>query len=397
MNFKFKSPKKFLTFFGEIELNRSLYQHDRGGKCFIPLDQKWGVVNEYAAPDVQEIVLYATAHLIPKETQDLLKKSSFFNPSTTAIKNLIDESGEVIDQHNDQIFDQIIQNEKIPEQTKILACSLDGVNVLLREKGVKKGRKPQRPQISGDQGDESKTCYKNAMVGTISFYDSRKLDEKHPKRLGTKYLARMPEERAVSFKAQYEKNLENIMTNVSNNVDKLLILDGARGLWNYVQNKSLYNDFKKLIDFYHTAEHLSKAAEAIFGKKNKKARDWFKKYKNILLTNENGGKKAIRSIEYYLQEGELSKLRKQDLKTELTFFRRNYKKMKYHHFLEKGWPIGSGPVEAACKSIVKTRLCRSGMRWMISGGQAVLNLRSIVKSERWETFWPVYRELKKSA
>jgi len=61
--------------------------------------------------------------------------------------------------------------------------------------------------------------------------------------------------------------------------------------------------------------------------------------------------------------------------------------MNHAEYLEKGWPIGSGIIEAACKSVVKQRMCRSGQRWSVQGGQAILNLRAIVKSDRWKSFW----------
>jgi len=68
-------------------------------------------------------------------------------------------------------------------------------------------------------------------------------------------------------------------------------------------------------------------------------------------------------------------------------------KMEYKRFRDNGWPIGSGPVEGACKNIVKQRLCRSGMRWSIPGGQAILTLRTIVKSNRWKEFWNACKKL----
>ena len=72
--------------------------------------------------------------------------------------------------------------------------------------------------------------------------------------------------------------------------------------------------------------------------------------------------------------------------------------MRYAEFpAVRGLPIGSGPVEAACKSLIKTRLCRSGMRWSKDGGQAVLDLRTYVKSNRWDSFWKHINELQKVA
>jgi len=65
--------------------------------------------------------------------------------------------------------------------------------------------------------------------------------------------------------------------------------------------------------------------------------------------------------------------------------------MRYATFQKRGLPIGSGPVEAACKTVVGNRLKRSGMRWSPEGGQNVFNLRTAVKSNRWDTLWSVYQ------
>lgn len=61
--------------------------------------------------------------------------------------------------------------------------------------------------------------------------------------------------------------------------------------------------------------------------------------------------------------------------------------MDYHAYTKKRLPIGSGVVEAACKTLVSERLKQSGMRWTIRGGQAILTLRSQMQSDRWENAW----------
>ena len=64
--------------------------------------------------------------------------------------------------------------------------------------------------------------------------------------------------------------------------------------------------------------------------------------------------------------------------------------MDYATYRAQGLPIGSGPVEAACKTIVKHRLKRSGMRWSREGGQQILNLRVPLQSKCWDAFWNWY-------
>ena len=63
--------------------------------------------------------------------------------------------------------------------------------------------------------------------------------------------------------------------------------------------------------------------------------------------------------------------------------------MEYHAYKEACLPIGSGVVEAACKTLVNERLKQSGMRWTLRGGQAILTLRSLLQSARWKNAWDV--------
>ena len=101
----------------------------------------------------------------------------------------------------------------------------------------------------------------------------------------------------------------------------------------------------------------------------------------------SGPEAVLRSIDYYSRSERLGKNRRKDLEAERTFSRHNKDRMAYASFRRRGLPIGSGPVEAACKSIVKTRLSRSGMRWSCTGGQRILDLRCYAKSELWKEFW----------
>ena len=76
------------------------------------------------------------------------------------------------------------------------------------------------------------------------------------------------------------------------------------------------------------------------------------------------------------------------------FFERNQKYMTYAPFFKRGLHIGSGPVETACKIVVKTRMGRSGMRWNRQSGQHVLNLRAYALSDQWDEFWDTKIKLK---
>ena len=394
--FKLESEKEFLTPGGMITLTRRVYQPDAGGPCYVPLDAAWGMEGQFAAVEVRDAALYAVALGTAGEAETLLSKCSLFRPSATAIKRMAKQMGQWIEGHEDDVLTEIRNEEPIPKETRVLCASMDGVNVLLSEPGKKMGRPNERPHEGESREHISPTCYKNAMVGSVSFYGRVPEGKVSPKRFLSRYAARMPEDRAPTLKAKFEQELRQAESGLGDDVVRIALCDGARGLWTYLDNNSQFDGYEKLVDYHHTIEHLSRAAEAVFGKGSREAQDWYDKYCTKLKGEDGGGLRVLRSLAYYEGTTKLPKSRRKALATERTFFSRNEHRMDYARFRRNGWPIGSGPVEAACKSVVKTRLCRSGMRWSRSGGQHILSLRTYVKSHRWDAMWSQYKRIERS-
>jgi len=393
---KMASPKEFLTPGGPMVLARSLYQADSGGPCHVPVDVAWGMVGQFATVEVREAVLFAVAQLTPREVEALLKKCASFHPSAAAVQAMTQEMGQWLEAHP-ELPEEIRREEACPEGTRVLVASLDGVNVLLAEPGPKRGRPSERPQGPAEEDAVSPTCYKNAMVGSVSWYGKVPEGEVCPERLASRYAARMPEDGAGTLKAEFERELADAEAKLDRGVRKVLLCDGARSLWKYADAQTRYDDYEKLVDFYHATEHLSKAAEALFGKGSAKGVKWYEKYRRRLQRKRQAVTGLLRSIDYYHQQRRLSASRRKALATERTFFENNQERMDYRRFRQRGWPIGSGPVEAAGKTLVKVRMCRSGMRWSRPGGQYVLSLRTYLKSERWDTMWQCYKALAQTA
>ena len=73
----------------------------------------------------------------------------------------------------------------------------------------------------------------------------------------------------------------------------------------------------------------------------------------------------------------------------LNYIRKNVHRMDYPTYLRKGWQIGSGAIESACKTVVNQRLCQGGMRWGEEGSDAVAHLRALYRSDhdQWDGYW----------
>ena len=392
--FRFKkfTNKTFISIFGKTTVSRKIFQNAADTKSHCPMDAAWGMAKDYLTIEVAEAAAFACAHVTAEEADELFGKSAMFRPHPSQMKTAIKGIADRLEPHRKEVDRRIREAEYAPKGTRVLVASMDGVNVLLNEPGKKQGRPAERPK--GDADREHKTTYKNAMAGIVSYYGDVREGEKCPQRLDCNYVSHMPEDRAPTFKTKFEAEVEYAVAQCPSDVVKVVLCDGARGIWSYIDNEERFARFEKLIDYWHAAEHLSLAAEALFGKGTDEASAWYDKCLKKLREEERGAERVLDSMDYYAKTRKLSSGRRKDLKTQRTFFWRNKHRMAYADFRRRGLPIGSGPVEAACKSLVKARLCRSGMRWSRAGGQRILDLRTYVKSNRWGGLWTEYKKLK---
>ena len=89
-----------------------------------------------------------------------------------------------------------------------------------------------------------------------------------------------------------------------------------------------------------------------------------------------------------LAQRPLSESQHEKLQRAITYFSNHQHQMEYARYRAKHFPIGSGVTEAACKTLVKQRLCCSGMKWKEKGASIVLSLRGLVLTQtRWDQFW----------
>ena len=158
----------------------------------------------------------------------------------------------------------------------------------------------------------------------------------------------------------------------------IVVGDGARWIW---EEATLhFPESVQIVDWYHAKEHLWKAAELIFGSREKEeSKEWIKKTRNILFSGEVESLAEEMAKECKRQNKKIT----DELKTEQNYFVKNKDRMQYSRFEKLGYPIGSGTVESACKNLVQIRMKRCGMKWTEEGAHAVLKLRCMLLSDRW--------------
>ena len=159
------------------------------------------------------------------------------------------------------------------------------------------------------------------------------------------------------------------------------LADGAKDNWTHLRDA--LPEGVELIDFFHAAEQLKGAFDAAYGDTDPKATTQLHEYRHILRHDPEGVERVIRALLYLRSKYP----RRERIAQVLGYFRRNRPRMRYAQAKAQHLPIGSGVVEAACKTLATQRLKRSAMRWRHAGGQAILTLRALVRSQRFDPAW----------
>ncbi len=184
---------------------------------------------------------------------------------------------------------------------------------------------------------------------------------------------------------------ETIRRNSRGNKPVIFLSDGERALQDR-QSEYLPENTICILDLFHVLERLWKVAWCFFDERAQKrqAHQWVEERLKRLL--EGRVASVIRGIRYQATQYGLRGQRRKTVKEAADYFERNRDRMKYDEYLAAGYPIGSGVVEGACRHLVKDRMERSGMRWLPSGAQAMLDLRATYLNGEWNDFWKFHVE-----
>lgn len=179
---------------------------------------------------------------------------------------------------------------------------------------------------------------------------------------------------------------EVIRRNPQGSKPVIFLSDGEQALQDR-QGEYLPEDAICILDLFHVLERLWKVAWCFFEEKTQKraAHQWVEERLKRLL--EGKVDTVIRGMRYQATQRGLKGQKRKTVRDAAAYFERNRDRMKYDVYLSAGYPIGSGVVEGACRHLVKDRLERTGMRWLPSGAQAMLDLRATYLNGEWDAFW----------
>ena len=161
----------------------------------------------------------------------------------------------------------------------------------------------------------------------------------------------------------------------------VVIGDGAPWIWNLADEH--FPGATEIVDYMHAKTHLYDVAKAVFGEE---ARDTVETWVETTETPLYNGE-ISQVIARIREVGEHNPAIEDVIEREVGYFHKHAHRMQYRAFNEKGYQIGSGVIESACKHVVAERCRQAGMRWTEPGINAILFWRCLLKNNTWDTYW----------
>jgi hypothetical protein len=371
--------KEYCGLSGKFQLKRALYVPRDGGKAVCPLELRAGMVEGYWTPWAARVMARAVSASTPREAAALFEDLGGMKPSESSLDRLPKSLSEHWEENRELFEDELRSQEVIPARAVAVGVSLDGVLVPMKvaaaEKATDEGKEscPVPPSTAekpaaadADKRPQGPKGYREVGCGTVTFYDAE------GERISTIRYGRLPEHKKETLKTQLLAELGSIL---HSRPDLTLVglSDGAEDHWEFINQLPQLlglpdKEIKRGLDIFHALERVKKALDAYHGEGTSASKAAFEECRIWLREEDDGDERVLRALRHRRDNSRGAK--RKAIATEIKYLAKRKELTKYKELLDAKLPIGSGIVEAACKTLATERLKRSGMRWGDDGCQA---------------------------
>jgi hypothetical protein len=358
---------------GPVTVIRVLFRKvgERNGKTVDTVSLRSGAVDGWL-PDAAAAAAFLLQQGTSREAQATGQALGVMPYSRSSFERTAHRTGERYAEIRCEIEDQLVQRYEIPERTRSVSVSLDRVSVPFEEQRCRPRGRPRR----GAPKRPVTRNWRMAYVGTVTLHDE------HGDALHTIRYGRVPTEGCSDMVEGMLDDVKHLQAKRSG-LRVVLLTDGAKELVDALDRhftlEALGVTPLREIDFWHVIEKLAAAATTIHGKN---AAAVVARWKMRLLNS----KSAPSTILAELKAAKPARKRNPDdecpVQAAMTYLKNQAERMTFVEARAAGLPIGSGNVEATCKSLVGQRLVRTGSRWKQATAQHIVDLRALALSDR---------------
>ncbi len=365
-----------LTAVGKVEVSRPYYlcSHCHTGQ--FPVDVELDIEHTDFSPGVRRMQAVVGQEAPFDHGRQQLKLLANLEVTTKAVERTAEAIGENIAAHEQVEIQRAMQLELpivIGKPVPILYVQMDGT-------GVPVVKKETLGRVGKTEGQPAHTReVKLGCVFTQSSWDEEGCPIRDPD--STTYTG------AIETAEEFGKRIYREACNRgwSRAEKKVVMGDGAEWIWNLAE--PYFPGAIQIVDLYHARQHLWELARKLHPNDQVNQKAWMKLHQRHLLDKGKieklvGALRAINTANPELAE---------KLHTEADYFERNAERMRYPKFRRQHLFVGSGVIEAGCKTVIGSRLKQSGMFWTVKGANAIIALRCCHLNNRFEDYWEARR------
>jgi hypothetical protein len=369
-----RSSQTYMTSSGPVSVERWLYRDrtDADGRAVAAMDRRLGMMDGFWTPEAGSRALWVVTQMVPEKAAELLQRFGGMAPSKSSLDRLPKALSERWEASREEYEEALRETEAVPEDAVTVAISLDGAYAPICEDDGSDAH-VQRRRDAHAQGRAARgpDAFREVGVATLSFYDGSGVLR------GAKRFARAPEYKKLQVKEMLAAELESALEK-NPRLQVVKMSDGAPDHWEFFTQMRIKG--VEVLDFFHASEHLSAALGAAYGEGSLETRRRFEDLKFVLREDPDGVAKVQRSLAYLARKHPGKRI----IERAQRYFRTHEGRMRYVDLAKRNLPIGSGVVEAACKTLVTQRAKLSGQRWTPAGVQAILTPRGWDQSDRFD-------------
>lgn len=369
--------KPVLTALGPVEVARPYYWCPDCGGGQIPADRELDIENTEFSPGVRRMQALV-GHQAPfDQGREQMKVLADLEVTAKSVERTAEAVGADIAQQEQGAIRRALQLD-LPgvagEPIPVFYVQMDGTGVPV----VKKETVGRQGKVEGQPAHTREV--KLGCVFTQTTWDKEGYPIRAPD--STTYTG------AIETAEEFGRRLygEAWQRGCSHALLRVVMGDGAEWIWNLAALH--FPGAIQIVDLYHARQHLWEVARMLYPDEEGKRKGWMKFHQKRLLDQGRIEKlvTALRAIQS--RKPEVA----EKLRTEADYFERNAERMRYPKFRRQHLFVGSGVIEAGCKTVVASRLKQSGMFWTVRGANAILALRCSYLNGRFEDYWEGRRE-----
>ena len=362
-----RSTKRVMTTFGPVEYERSRYRR-KGFPSVFPADRAVGLIEGCWTPLAARNALFKLSFLPPRDCVRDFRKQGGMCPSVSSLIRLYEAAGRNWEAIADAAYEEIRAGEDLSADASVATVQIDGLMV------------PMAGKSAGKQGSGA-VEWREAACGTVTVATAA------GDIIRTIRHGRMPETGKASLKRLIRDEVAHLLAKRPD-LRLVTVANGAHDNWRFLGEA--FPDAEQVLDFFHAAEKLKEAVDLAYGKDSDKGGRRYGILRERLLTEPGGADGVIRSLDH------LRRRHSPDISKAISYFRNNRQRMNYAECKAAGFIIGSGIVESTNKNLITQRMKRSGMKWRHAGGQAIVTLRALALSDRFDHAWDILQSEWKS-